>query len=134
MERLGKSGLKKLSRTDPDSRFLRERGGFTLGYTGTMGVSEDHLIVAQQVSQQPTDNELLVPMVDAVERACGERPRQISGDSGFFSLDNLQTMEERNIDAYVPDSTLARTLNPASPVKTRAVHPLHRRPRPEHRR
>jgi hypothetical protein len=129
MERLRKSGLKKLSRTDPDSRFLRERGGFTLGYTATMAVSEDHLIVAQQVSQQPTDNELLVPMVDAVERACGERPRQISGDSGFFSLDNLQTMEERNIDAYVPDSNLARTLNRGGRIKTRAVHPVHRRMR-----
>jgi transposase len=32
LERLRKSGLKKISRTDPDSRFLRERGGFTLGY------------------------------------------------------------------------------------------------------
>ena len=42
LERLRKSGLKKLSRTDPDSRFLRERGGFTLGYTGTLAVSEDH--------------------------------------------------------------------------------------------
>jgi transposase len=31
IERLQKAGLKKLSRTDPDSRFLRERGGFTLG-------------------------------------------------------------------------------------------------------
>lgn len=103
MERLRKSGMKKLSRTDPDSRFLRERSGFTLGYTATLAVSEDHLVVAQQVSQQPTDNELLVPMVDAVERACGERLQQISGDSGFFSLDNLQAMEERNIDAYVPD-------------------------------
>jgi transposase len=79
MERLRKSGLKKLSRTDPDSRFLREQGGFTLGYTATVAVSEDHLVVAQQVSQQPTDNELLVPMVDAVERECGERPQQISG-------------------------------------------------------
>jgi transposase len=129
MERLRKSGMKKLSRSDPDSRFLRERNGFTLGYTATLAVSEDHLVVAQQVSQQPTDNELLVPMVDAVERACGERLQQISGDSGFFSLDNLQAMEERNIDAYVPDSNLARMLNRGGRIKTRAVHPAQRRMR-----
>jgi len=37
----------KRSRTDPDSRFLRERGGrFVLGYTGEIAVSEDHFIVA----------------------------------------------------------------------------------------
>ena len=59
LERLRKSGLKKLSRTDPDSRFLRERGGFTLGYTATLAVSEDHLIVAQQVTQETNDNEAL---------------------------------------------------------------------------
>jgi hypothetical protein len=38
LQRLRKAGLKKLSRTDPDSRFLRERGGFTLGYTATLAV------------------------------------------------------------------------------------------------
>lgn len=129
MERLRKSGLQKLSRSDPDSRFLRERGGFTLGYTATVAVSEDHLVVAQQVSQQPNDNELLVPLADAVERECGERPEKISGDSGFFSIHNLQAMEERNIEAYVPDSNLARWLNRGGRIQQRAVHPAHRRMR-----
>jgi transposase len=129
LERLHKSGLKKLSRTDPDSRFLRERGGFTLGYTATIAVSEDHLVVAQQVSQQPTDNGLLVPMVDAVERQCGERPQQVSGDSGFFSIVNLQALEERNLDGYLPDSNLARLLNRGGQLRTPAVHPAHQRMR-----
>jgi transposase len=52
LERLRKPGLKKLSRTDPDSCFLRERGGFTLGYTASLTVSEGHLIVAQRVTQE----------------------------------------------------------------------------------
>ena len=69
LERLRKSGLKKISRIDPDSRFLRERGGFMLGYTATLAVSEDHLIVAQWVTQETNDNELLLPMVDRVEQA-----------------------------------------------------------------
>src|SRR6266850_6819224 len=33
LEKLRKSGMKKLSRTDPEARFLRERSGFALGYT-----------------------------------------------------------------------------------------------------
>ena len=111
LERLKKSGLKKLSRTDEDSRFLRERRGMVLGYTGTVAVSEDHLVVAQQVSQASTDNELLVPLVDQVEQSCGERPQEASADSGFFSQENLRAMEERGIDAYVPDSHLAHELN-----------------------
>lgn len=111
LERLKKSGQKKRSRTDEDSRMLRQRQGYVLGYTGTMAVSEDHLIVAQQVSQAGSDNELLVPMVERVEQECGERPRQVSADSGFFSQGNLRAMEERGIDAYVPDSHLAHELN-----------------------
>jgi transposase len=111
LERLKKSGMKKLSRTDGDSRFLRQRQGYVLGYTGTIAVSEDHLIVAQQVSQAGADNELLVPMVEQVEQQCGERPGQVSADGGFFSQDNVRAMEQRGIDAYVPDSHMAHELN-----------------------
>jgi hypothetical protein len=38
-------------------------------------------------------------------------------------------MEERKIDAYVPDSNLARMLNRGGRIKTRAVHPAQRRMR-----
>lgn len=129
LERLRKSGLKKLSRTDPDSRFLRERGGFTLGYTGTLAVSEDHLIVGQCVTQQTNDNDLLLPVVDLVEQTCGEPPQGVSADSGFFSVDNLRGLEEREIDGYVPDSNLARWLNRGGRLRTRASDPAHRRMR-----
>src|ERR1700687_4214377 len=129
MERLKKMEGKKILRTDADSRFLRDRRGFTLGYTATVAVSADHFIVAQQVSQEPTDNALLVPLVEAVERECRARPRQVSADSGFFSNDNLQTMEERSIDAYIPDYNMARVLNRGGRLKQRACHPAHQRMR-----
>lgn len=131
MERLQKAGFKKLSRTDPDSRFLRERGGFVLGYTATVAVSSDHLIVAQQVSAASNDNGLLVPMVEAVERECGERPAQALADSGFFSQENIEQMEQRKIDAYVPDSHLGRELNCGVRVRGHAAahHPAQQRMR-----
>ena len=127
--RLKKSGMKKLSRRC-ESRFLRDRRGFTLGYTATIGVSEDYLIVAQQVGQASTDNDLRVPVVEQVERQCGAPPAEVSADSGFFSLDNLHTMEERKIEAYVPDTNLARVLNRGGGrLKQRACDPAHQRMR-----
>lgn len=112
LERLRKSGLKKLSRSDEDARFLRQRGQhFELGYTAEIAVSDDHLIVGQQVTQNATDNESLLPMVDAVEQQWGVRPKQAVADSGFFSVANLEELERRGIDGYVPDSNLARELN-----------------------
>jgi transposase len=111
LEKLRKAGLPKRSLTDPDSRFLRERQGFTLGYTVSMAVSEDHVILEQRVTQEATDNASLLPVVEAVERRCGERPQKVSADSGYFSLANLQGLEARGIEGYVPDSNLAHELN-----------------------
>jgi transposase len=129
LERLKKSGLKKLSPTDEDARFLRQRGGFVLGYTGEIAVSDDHLIVAQRVTQNAADNASLTPMVDQVEQRCGAPPGAALADSGFFSIDNLNRMEQRNIDAYVPDSNLACELNLGSRCRVKARAGAHRRMR-----
>src|SRR5579863_170957 len=56
LQRLRKSGLRQISRSDPESRFLRSREGWQLGYTAEIAVSEDHLIVAQRVTQNASDN------------------------------------------------------------------------------
>ena len=130
LERLKKSGLKKLSRTDEDARFMRQRGDkFVLGYSAEITVSDDHLIVAQRVTQNVTDNGSLVPMLDQTEQRCGAPPGAALADSGFFSIDNLNQMEQRNIDAYVPDSNMARALNLGGRCRTRACAPEHRRMR-----
>ena len=129
LERLQKSGLKKTSQSDADSRFLRERGGFLLGYTGTLAVSEDHLIVGHRVTQTTNDTAALLPMVELVEKQCGERTQRVSADSGFSSTDNLQTMVERNMDASLPDSNLARRLNRDGRLRLGSTPPAHRRMR-----
>lgn len=111
LRRLQESGEKSLSTTDPDARFMRERGRFVLGYTAEIAVSEDHFIVAQRVTQNKNDNGSLVPMVDEIERQVRERPERVLADCGFFSNRNLREMHEREIEAYVPDPNLARELN-----------------------
>jgi transposase/IS5 family transposase len=112
LEKLRKSGLKKLSRRDEQARFLRERGKrFTLGYTAEVAVTDDHFIVAQRVTQAATDNASLPAMVHEVEQQCGSPPLQVVADSGYFSLEKLQQVEQRGVEVYVPDSNLASELN-----------------------
>ena len=111
LKRLRKAGLKKQSVTDPDSRFLRTRTGFELGYTADIAVNEDHLIVGQRITQNPTDTRSLEPMVEQVEQRCGETPRQVSADSGFYRNEEIEALQARGVDAYVPDSNLAQELN-----------------------
>jgi transposase len=111
LQELKKTGRRQHSRTDPDSRFLKQTRDFTLGYTVAMAMTEDHLIVEQQTGQESSDNELLLPMVEGVKQRCGEWPQQVSGDSGFYSDENLEGLEARGIDGYVPDPHEARALN-----------------------
>lgn len=107
---LRKSGESKISLTDADARFLRERGRFVLGYTAEIAVSADHFIVAQRVTQNKNDNRALVPMLNEVERQCGARPQRVLADCGFFSNQNLREMKDRGIEAYLPDPNLAHEL------------------------
>jgi hypothetical protein len=111
LKELKRTGGKQVSRTDPDSRFLKQGRGFTLGYTLAMAVTEDQLIVEQRVGQETSDNELLLPVADGAMQRCGEWPASVSGDSGFYSDDNLAGLEARGIDGCVPDPYEARELN-----------------------
>ncbi len=110
LQRLRKSGLRQISRSDPESRFLRSREGWQLGYSAEMAVSEDHLIVGQRVTQNASDNASLLPLVDEAIRQCRGKPQRVSADTGFFSLQNLHGLQERGIDGYVPDANLSYEL------------------------
>ena len=111
--------VRKRSHTDPDSRFLRERGGrFVLGYTGEIAVSEDHFIVAARVTQNAHDVHALLPMVEEVERRCRRRPDRVLADSGFYSNQNVSQLTARGMDVYVPDANLAGELKDRAPVGT----------------
>jgi transposase len=129
LEKLRKSGLQKMSQTDPDARFLRERGGFVMGYTGEIAVNPKHLIVAQRVTQNTTDNDSLVPMIEEAERQTGNTTEQVLADAGFFSLDNIDQLEQRGVDVYLPDSNLARELNTGQRCKRSRLTPTQRRMR-----
>lgn len=117
LQQLHKRGQNRLSRTDADSRFLHSREGFVLGYTAEAAVSEDGLIVAARVTQSATDQASLVPLVDEAERRCGQRPQKVLADAGFYSNPNVEAMEERGVELYVPDSVLAREMKQGQRVR-----------------
>jgi transposase len=118
LERLRKSGEAKLSPRDAEARFLRERGGFALGSTAEMAVSEDHLIVAQRVTLHRCDVPALVPLVEEVPQRTGERPAKALADAGFYSNENVRALQERGLEVYVPDPNLARELNTGKRART----------------
>ena len=110
LEQLRKSGQKRGSRSDPESRYLRKRGGFCLGYAAELAVSDDHLIVACGVHQRANDAASLAAMAAALEQQCGQPPGAVLADSGYYSAQQMEAVERRGVETYVPDRLLAREL------------------------
>ena len=116
MQELRKSGQQRGSRSDPESRYLRKRGGFCLGYAAELAVSDDHLIVAQRVHQSNTDNASLGAMTEATERECGQPPEAVLADCGYYSMGEIRAVQARGIEVYVPDRLMAGELAGGDPA------------------
>jgi transposase len=112
------------STTDPDSRFLRSRNGWVLGYTADLAVSQDHFILATRVTQQATDNDSLIPMIEQVRQRCRSYAEKVSADSGFFSTRALQFFDQHGIDGYLPDNNLTHEINTGEPAKGLGRSPI----------
>jgi transposase len=95
--------------TDPASRIMPSSQGFVQAYNGQVAV--DHyrqIIVACDVTDDPTDPRQLRPMLDHVRANTGSVPGEYSADSGYWSEDNVSCLESRGIDAYIPPPRPAR--------------------------
>jgi Transposase DDE domain len=87
------------------------------GYTAEGAVSEEGLIVAARVTQAANDHASLLPLVQQSEQRCGRRPEPVLADAGFYSNENVQAMEARGVELYLPDSVLAREMKQGRAVR-----------------
>jgi transposase len=80
----------RVNRTDPESRVMKGRNGrYLQGYNGQAMVDcESQVIVAQQLTNEAADVELLAPMLDRCEEQAGARPGQALVDAGYWSEEN----------------------------------------------
>jgi transposase len=100
--------------TDPDSRIMVKGGEFLQGYNAQIAVdAEAQIIVAAAVTNQPPDQEHLVPVVDEVIANCGQAPAVATADSGYFSRENAETCAARGIDAHIAVGRVAPEVPPA---------------------
>ena len=89
--------------TDPDSRIMKNNTdeGFDQHYNAQAAVTQDSLlIVAQTLSNHPTDRREALPTLDAISPRVGQ-PNAAALDNGFFSPNNIAGMEARGIEPYI---------------------------------
>jgi transposase len=88
--------------TDPDSRVLKTRDGFVQGYNGQLAVDAAHqIIVAQRLTTNGSDQDGLVPLLEATQAALGRKPREASADAGCCRESNLAALTARRIRGYL---------------------------------
>jgi transposase len=75
--------------TDPDSRIMpasTHKGSFVQAYNAQIAVDDKYqIIVAASITQQSSDKQQLVSVVEQILESYGRLPPTISADSGYFS-------------------------------------------------
>jgi hypothetical protein len=105
--------------TDPDSHIMPAPGGkhFIQAYNAQAAVDSAHqVIVAAEVTNNPSDRRQAEPMMEVVKSNTGRLPRQMSADAGYFSSDTVNNLTAQRIDVYMPPDKIGHrlTLPPAA--------------------
>ncbi len=88
--------------TDPESRIMLGRDGFIQAYNGQAAVDgKSQIIVAHRLTQNASDQDGLLPLLDATAVNAGRLPDEVSADNGFCSEANLAGLVERGVRGYV---------------------------------
>jgi transposase len=108
--------------TDPESRIMPDKGGFSQAYNAQIAVdAEAQIIVATGVTQQTNDKQQLPVMLEKVKGNLEKLPEKTSGDAGYFSEEALTDERCSGTDLYVPPNRVPH--GQAASSKTPAVTP-----------
>lgn len=85
--------------TDPDSRIMPYQKTFVQGYNAQVAVDSEHqIIVATDVTNNPTDD----PLLSAIVSRLPKKPKVLSADAGYSVTDkNIKYLKKKRIDAYI---------------------------------
>jgi len=102
--------------TDPDSALLpNKEEGMAPNYTPTAAVdSHRGFIVDTDVNGDGYESQTTIPTVDRIEETFDKKPEKFLADNAHGTGKNLQELEDRAIEAYIPPQNCApATDNPA---------------------
>src|SRR5579884_355202 len=92
----------KRNLSDGDSRLLKTSQGYVQGYNAQAAVDADsQVIVAQTLSNERNDLKHLIPLVDQIEANTQDGLKELSADSGYYSEQNLDQLQQRTVRGYI---------------------------------
>lgn len=102
LKELKRSGEKQISLIDPDSRAMALTPKGEVSYNVQTAVdSKYHLIVEQDVTNEPLDNHQLFTLAEKTCQMLGHDQLQVVADMGYYNHQELKNCEEAGITTYV---------------------------------
>ena len=97
--------------TDPESRIMMSsEKAFIQAYNGQAVVdAKSQVIVAADLTNCAADCQQLPALLSQVADNCGELPRQLLADAGYYSQANLDHLRDLNIEALIPPEKISHT-------------------------
>ena len=103
--------------TDPESRIMKTSTASISATTArSPSMKRTQMIVATGLTNCAADNAELLPLIDRVEATLGGAPPEVLADAGYRAEATFQTLEARDITAYISlghETRPAKAPNPA---------------------
>jgi len=98
------SDQKGIALSDPDSRKMKKKTQYLIGYNVQVAVDAKHdLIAVQEVTQAAVDRHQLSPMAMAAQQELQASKLQVVADKGYHQADQLQACEEAGLETFLPE-------------------------------
>jgi transposase len=128
---------RRANKTDPESRMMLSPRGWIQGYNAQLAVDESHLVLACDVSANPSDYRLLQPMITLTERALADaenddRPGCYLADAGYWNGTLVEQLSSEGRRLLVKPNGRPRRRGRSrsaavAAMKRRLAHPANRR-------
>jgi len=110
---------KRINTTDPDASVMKRKDGTSRPAYNHQTVRDEKcgVVTAVDTTLSGDKPEDLISLVEQSVENTGEHHEKVTADSGFQSYANLEKMEERPEDYYVPDKRFVESLKKAEEQK-----------------
>ena len=94
----------RTSTTDPDARNMKMADG---GFRPAINIqaatlNDSRLVIGIHATNEGTDSNQMMPMLDSIETKYGERPKEAVVDGGFNSREDVTAVERSGTKVYAP--------------------------------
>jgi transposase len=113
--------------TDPDSRIMKDTPSksFVQAYNAQAAVdSQAQVIVAADLTNEANDKQQVEAAVEQIEKNLGQRPKELSADAGYYSEDNVKTLQDAGVEALIPPHKHRHTAKDPPPPRGRIPNDL----------